>query len=50
MKNRIFPSLRALFAAVLSVSLTVSVLSAFPAARAEETGKHCRNKDLSIFR
>ena len=44
MKNRIFPSLRALFAAVLSVSLTVSVLSAFPAARAEETGSTAGTK------
>lgn len=44
MKNRIFPSLRALFATVLSVSLTVSVLSAFPAARAEETGSTAGTK------
>ena len=44
MKNRIFQSIRALFAAVLSVSLTVSVLSAFPAARAEETGSTAETK------
>ncbi|HBF15545.1 MAG TPA: hypothetical protein DDW30_07690 [Clostridiales bacterium] len=44
MKNRIFKSIRALFAAVLSVSLSVSVLSAFPAARAEETGSTAETK------
>lgn len=36
MKNRIFSWVRTLFAAVLSVSLVISALSAFPAARAEE--------------
>lgn len=39
MKKIKFGWIRTLFAAVLSVSLTVSVLSAFPAARAEETGE-----------
>lgn len=39
MKKITFEWIRTLFAAVLSVSLTVSVLSAFPAARAEETGE-----------
>lgn len=39
MKKITFEWIRTLFAAVLSVSLTVSVLSVFPAARAEETGE-----------
>ena len=39
MKTAFFKSIRTFFAAVLSVSLAFSVFSAFPAARAEETGE-----------